>query len=58
MRSEVDLIKDYFKAFNAYNIEAVVKCFTDDATITSGDGSRRQGTAGVEQRSSGTSPPS
>jgi steroid delta-isomerase-like uncharacterized protein len=49
MSTEVQLIEDYFKAFNAHDIEAVVNCFTDDAIITSGDGSRSEGAAGVRE---------
>lgn len=47
MSFEVELIEDYFKAFNAHDLEGVVAFFADDAVITAGDGSRHEGTAGV-----------
>jgi uncharacterized protein (TIGR02246 family) len=43
MTIEADVVRDYFKAFNDHDLDAVVANFTDDAVILGSDGTRQEG---------------
>lgn len=49
MSTETDLVRDYFKAFNAHDLEGVIACFTDDAVLQLSDGVRYAGADAVRR---------
>jgi uncharacterized protein (TIGR02246 family) len=49
MSVEADIVRTYFMAFNAHDLEGVMDCFTADAVILSSDGQRCTGAAQVRR---------